>query len=136
MADSTTPSSFLVCTLDSFIPDTYKVGMIYTLVNRCFRICSSWSMFHQQLILLREIFQKNGYPENFIDRCFKLFLNRIHISKKRFLVEKKPLQLVLSYLETISVQTRTKLQKSIKGVLNCCKLHVIFKSQHKSKFLL
>ena len=52
---------------DSFISDTYKIGMIYTLVNRCFRICSNWSMFHQQLILLREIFQKNGYPENFID---------------------------------------------------------------------
>ena len=23
---------------DSFLPDTYKAGMIYTLVNRCFRI--------------------------------------------------------------------------------------------------
>ena len=81
-----------VCTnFDSFIPDTYKIGMIYTLVNRCFRICSSWSMFHQQFILLREIFQKNGYPENFIDRCFKLFLNRVHISKKRFLQLKRSL---------------------------------------------
>ena len=46
--------------------DTYKTCMIYTLVNRCFQICCSWSMFHQQLILLREIFQKNGYAENFI----------------------------------------------------------------------
>ena len=36
------------------------------------------------------LFQKNGYPENFIDnsslRCLKLFLNRIQIlKKKRFL---------------------------------------------------
>ena len=31
---------------DSFIPDTYKISMIYTLVNRCFRICYSCSMFH------------------------------------------------------------------------------------------
>ena len=73
-------------------------------------------MFHQQLILLREIFQKNGYPENFIDRCFKLFLNRIHILKENVpAVEKKPLRLVLPYLGTISLQTRTKLRKSIKG---------------------
>ena len=36
-------------------------------------------MFYQQLILLREIFQKNGYPENFIDKCFQLFTNRIYI---------------------------------------------------------
>ena len=77
---------------DGFLPDTYKIGMIYTLVNRCFRICSGWSMFQQQLILLREIFQKNGYPGNFINRCFKLFLNRNHILKEKIpTVEKKPL---------------------------------------------
>ena len=39
------------------------------------------------------------------------------------------LQLVLPYLGTM--QTRTKLQKSIKGVLNCCKLQFIFKIQNK-----
>ena len=39
--------------------------------------------FHQQLIVLRDIFQKNGYPENFIDRCFKLLLNRSHILRKK-----------------------------------------------------
>ena len=72
------------------------------------------------------MFQKNGYSENFTDRSFKLFLNRIHI-----LQLKKILWLVLPYLGTISLQTRTKLQKSIKGVLNCCKLQVIFKSQNK-----
>ena len=54
---------------NSFIPDTYKIDMIYTVLDRCFQTCSSWSMFHQQLILLREIFQKNDSPENLIDRC-------------------------------------------------------------------
>ena len=117
---------------DIFLPDNYGIGMIYTLVNRCFEIYSNWSMFHQQLILLREIFNKNGYPDNFIDRCFKLFLNRIHILKEKVpTVGKKPLHLVLPYLGTIWLQTRTKLQKSIKGVLNCYKLQVIFKSQNK-----
>ena len=37
----------------------------------------------------------------------------------------------MPYLATISRQTKTKLQKSIKGALNCCKLQVIFKSQNK-----
>ena len=81
---------------------------------------------------IREIFQKNGYPENFIDRCFKLFLNLIHIFKQKVpTVAKKPLRLVLPYLGTIPLQTRTKLQKSTKGVLKCCKSQVIFKSQNK-----
>ena len=75
--------SYVYTRFDSFLPDTYKIGMIYTLVNKCFRTCSSWSMLHQQLMLLRDIFQKNSYPDNFIDRCFKLFLNRIHILKEQ-----------------------------------------------------
>ena len=63
---------------------------------------------------------------------FKLFLDGIHILKEKVpAVEKKPLRLVLLYLGSISLQTRTKLQKSIKGVLNCCKLQVYFKSQKK-----
>ena len=89
-------------------------------------------MFHQQLILLREIFQKNGYPEHFLDRCLKLFFNRIHIFKEKVpTVDKKPVRLVILYFGTISLQTMIKLQKSIKWVLNCCKLQVIFKSQNK-----
>ena len=64
--------------------------MIYTFVKRCFQIYSNWSMLHTQMTNLRVIFQKNGYPEKFIDRCFKLFLNRIHILKKKVpTVEKK-----------------------------------------------
>ena len=115
----------------SFLHDTYKIGIIYNLVNRCFWICSSWSIFHIQLILLREIFQKNGFSENFIDRCFKLFLNRIHILKEKVpTVEKNLLQLVLLYLGAISVQTGTKLRKSIKGS-KCLKLQVVLKCQNK-----
>ena len=29
------------------------------------------------------------------------------------------------------MQTRTKLRKSLKGILNCCKLQILFKSQNK-----
>ena len=90
------------------------------------------SIFHEELTLLTEIFQKNGYPDNFIGRCFKLFLNRIHILIEKVpTVEKKPLRLVLLNLGTICLQTRATLQESIKKVLNCCRLQVIFKVTNK-----
>ena len=61
-------------------------------------------MFHSQLTLLSKIFQENGYPENFIDRCFEMFLNRTHILKEKVsrVVPKnylKSLRLVLPYLD-------------------------------------
>ena len=31
----------------------------------------------------------------------------------------------------MSLQTRSKLRKSLKGILNCCKLQIVFKSQNK-----
>ena len=102
--------------------------MIYTLLNICFQLCSTWSVFYSQLILLKQIFQKNGYPENFIDICLKPFLNRFHILKEMVpTVVKMPLQLVLPYLGTISLQTRTELSKSIIGVLNIVNYKIFLK---------
>ena len=42
----------------SFLPSTHKFGVLYTLVHRCFTLCSDWSKFHGELVTLKEIFQK------------------------------------------------------------------------------
>ena len=57
-------------------------------------------------------------------------MDNIHGVKETTLtVEKKPLVLVLPYLGSISLQTRTKLKKSLKNILNCCKLQIVFKNK-------
>ena len=104
--------------------------MVYTLVYRCFCISSNWTQFYTELTFLNGIFRKNGYPENFIDKCFKNFLNNVHLVKENVpTVEKKHSLLVLPYLGIISLQTRTKLRQALKGVLNFCKLEIVFKCQ-------
>ena len=75
--------------------------MVYTLVYRCFRI---FILFHTELTFLKEIFQINGYPENFIDKCFKKFLNNIHLIKENVpTVKKNRLLLALPYLGILSL---------------------------------
>ena len=60
-------------------------------------------------------------------------MDNIHVVKETTLtVEKKPLVLVLPYLGSISLQTRTKLKKSLKNILNCCKLLIVFKNDTRS----
>ena len=122
-----------------------------------FSHCSNWVQFHTELSFLKWIFRKNGYLENFIIKCFKRFLNNIHLVKKNVLtVEKKCLLLVLPYLGIIPLETivlpylviiplkiRKKCNQVLKGVLNCCKLKIAFKCQtrvsnslhHKSPIL-
>ena len=38
---------------ESFLPSIYKFGMIYTLVYRCFKICSDRTKFYEELNFLK-----------------------------------------------------------------------------------
>ena len=54
----------------------------------------------------------------------------VHVYKETTLtVEKKPLVIGVLYLGSISLQTRTKLKKSLKNTRNCCKLQTVFKKK-------
>ena len=76
------------------------------------------------------MFLKNGYPEDFINKCFKKFMDNIYAIKETILtVEKKPLFLVLLYLSSISLQARTKLKKSLKNILDWFQLQIVFKNK-------
>ena len=82
------------------------------------------------LVCLKEFSLKYGYSEDFINKYFKKFMDNIHVVKETTLtVKKKSLVLVLSYLGSISLQTTTKLKKSSKNILNCCKFQIVFKNK-------
>ena len=118
---------------DSFLPSSNKTGLLHTLLYKFFRICSDWTNFPLELVKLTDVFKNNGYPENFINNYFKVFLdNKYRTQEKVRTVPKKTLFLVLLYLGPLSLQTRTKLRKSLKDILNCCKVQIVFKSQNKS----
>ena len=71
---------------DSYIPLSYKSGLISSLLYRAFKLCCNFEIFHQEIIFLKEIFKRNGYPSNFIDKCVKTLLDKIFIEKKVFSV--------------------------------------------------
>ena len=64
-------------------------------------------------------------------------MDNIHVVKETTLtVKKKSLVLVLPYLGSIFLQTRTKLKKSLKNIFNCFFYHfflygLICKTKHK-----
>ena len=73
---------------------------------------------------------KNGYPPSFIDKCFKTFLDQLFVKRPQITtVEKKTVTIVLPFLGELSLLTRTRLKKALKGVLGCCKIQFVFKSQ-------
>ena len=66
---------------ESFILETYKIGLVRTLLFRFFKICSSMENFRIEVEHLRSIFKCNNYPVNISDQCIKKFLNKLYVPK-------------------------------------------------------
>ena len=66
----------------SFMPVAYKFGLVCTLLHRSFSICSSYEKFHEEIVLLKDIFKKNEYLQFFIDKCIKKYLSKLFVPKR------------------------------------------------------
>ena len=57
-------------------------GTVFTLAYRIFRVCSSLTKLHTELVCRKLIVLKNGYPETFINKCFNILMDNIHVVKE------------------------------------------------------
>ena len=96
-------------------------------------------LFHKEIMQLKEIFQKNGYDRKLFDRCLRIFLNKI-CSKKvpQLTVPKKDLYVFLPYLGKLLLLVRSTLEKTIRDILTCVNLKVVFRIKNRlsSRFTL
>ena len=115
-------------TLKVFHP--YRANVI--LFPLCYMICSSYRTVHFEILKLKQIFQSNGYPQNFFDRCIKIYLDKVFIKQPNIcVVPKKELVCVFPFLSKKSLEIKKQLQNTIERTLPYCKLKVIFKSPSK-----
>ena len=68
----------LFLNFNAMCPLKCKSGLIFCLLNRAKRICSSNFLFDNEVKLLKSVFLYNGYPNWFFDKILKeiLFLNQ------------------------------------------------------------
>ena len=92
----------------------HKRGLIETLLDRSFRLCSSYENFHRETETLKLIFKHNSYLQNCVNQCIKTFLNKLFIKKDlTFMVSERELTFVLPYLGKLSLDLRTGLRRTI-----------------------
>ena len=58
----------------SFIPDSYKYRLIKTLIDRMYRINSTWTSFDIDLKHVTEVLLKNQYLLSMIDNVIKKYI--------------------------------------------------------------
>ena len=63
----------LLTNFHSFILLKYKKGLVLTLIDQFFKVCSTYENFHQELEKFRTIFKLHGCPTHFWDKCIQLF---------------------------------------------------------------
>ena len=63
----------------SFVPFSYKLALINTLIHRVYKICNSWTLFHNDICNLTKILKRNSYPPKLINRQINKYLNKQYI---------------------------------------------------------
>ena len=93
--------------INSFIPETYKTGLIKQLLLRCFSLCSHFMKFRREKNLLKSILYKKV---NFIEFLDRVLTSEIVVGT----VPKKDLMIVLLYLAKCSLQIFTRINGVMK----------------------
>ena len=111
---------------DSFIPISYKHGLVNTLMFQCYKICSSYEKFHNEIVYLQEIFKCNRYPNDFVDICIKKLFDKLYITKK---IYQTKLLIILPFLGDLSFETRNSLNSCIRNQVPSCSLRIAFQTK-------
>ena len=53
----------------SFTSYSFKLGLIRTLIDRAYKINSTWLGFHQETTNVKDFLLKNSYPAHIIDKA-------------------------------------------------------------------
>ncbi|XP_057293867.1 uncharacterized protein LOC130622418 [Hydractinia symbiolongicarpus] len=116
----------------SFIPMEYKHGLIFSLLYRCYHLCSDLNKFHVEISQLKTILGRNGYPSKVFEFFLRIFKSRNYEPKEQVsLAPKKELFLVLPVLGKITLQIRTRLHRLFKQKLAHCNVKLIFFSKRR-----
>ena len=116
------------------MPKQFKKGLVLGLLCRAWRICSSYTKFHEEVCQLKKCLLCNGYPENFIDSCIRSFLNKCREKKMdipTFGPAKKLVTVVLPYIGTNGDKIKRQIKRIHGCSAQCLDISIIFKPMNK-----
>ena len=84
---------------ESFLPLSFKYNLVSILLHRNFMICFSYRTLHFEILNLKQIFRSNRYPQNFVDCCNIMYLDKVFIKHPNIcVVPKKELVCVFPFV--------------------------------------
>ena len=111
----------------SFIPYSYKLGLIKTLIHHTYEISSSWTSFNEE-ISVKHLLMKNMYPSYLIDKQVKRFLHKNFSTNSCNTVKesKATLYYKLPYIGSFSYNTQKKIKELCKKFCKNSNTNIVF----------
>ena len=121
----------------SFIPMTYKISLVSTLLHRAYTICSSWKQIDSEIKQIKTLMRRNGFPLDQIDRTVSRHLNKIHNGpkEKHDETEVKKVLICLPYLGAFSKRLQSRIQKTVGQNLPSVHINFVFRSSSRLRTL-
>jgi predicted GIY-YIG superfamily endonuclease len=130
---------------NSLAPEKYKLGVVKTMLNRAYKISSTYEALHSELDRLRQLFTNNNYPMKVIETEINRFLNMKFENTGRNSPEPENLDTInLFYRGQMSNQYKQE-EKNLRNILSdnitprrgaSIKLSVYYKNTKLSQLLI
>ena len=113
----------------SYCFNNFKINAIKRLINRAFKICSNWQLFHLEMEFLRKYFLKNNFSGLIFDKCLRQFLfTRFKSKKEVSRASKCKLYLSFPFLGEKSTFLRDKLKLILNKDFTLLDIQCVFKN--------
>ena len=118
----------------SYISEKYKKGLLFSILFRIFTFTVDWNKFHTEVEFLKGIFRKNSYPDHFIDKCIRLFLDK-RLTVVQLEKQKHDLKISLPFMGKYSNELKKRISRSASKFLGSNKISITWNSPRKLRNL-
>jgi hypothetical protein len=122
----------LLMNFTSFCTISYKRGLVRTLVDRAFKINSSWPGFHCDLTKLTAILKRNQFPDHLLSNSIKTYLQEKLAkpvkSSDRNVDERSVRYFKLPYVGFLSTLTHQRIRRLVESHCKGIVVKLVFSS--------
>ncbi|XP_068680212.1 uncharacterized protein [Montipora capricornis] len=100
----------------SHVDHRFKTGLLTTMLNRAYRLSSSWQLFSDECEKLKNIFKRLKYPEDLINRTVKNFVDYVQsdaLKPPQAQYQGKTVRIVLPYKDQKSANVLRRRLKDL-----------------------
>ena len=114
--------------VSSFVPLSYKSGLVRTSVDRMFKINNSWAGFHLNINNLTKTLGRNLFPSNVIENVIRKFLNNHFTSdsSQGAIRNDNCLYFKLPYIGPFSITTQRRIKKLVSTFCTDLDIKLVF----------